>query len=91
VDGMMTDDEVDCALRRLCKCSNPFLRYVRLKEVGAGYILFNNIPDVKFKEYSFEFLERLAQFILPTIQSPKGRMNVLPLKRLICLNSLSAR
>jgi hypothetical protein len=40
VDGMMTDDEVDCALRRLCKCSNPFLRYVRLKEVGAGYILF---------------------------------------------------
>jgi hypothetical protein len=40
VDGMMTDDEVDSALRRLCKCSNPFLRYVRLKEVGAGYILF---------------------------------------------------
>ena len=43
VDGMMTDDEVDSALRRLCKCSNPFLRYVRLKEVGAGYIPFENI------------------------------------------------
>lgn len=33
----MSDDEVDSALRKLCKCGNPFMRYVRLKEVGAGY------------------------------------------------------
>ncbi|EFX69076.1 hypothetical protein DAPPUDRAFT_301193 [Daphnia pulex] len=36
MDGMMSDDEVDSALRKLCKCGNPFMRYVRLKEVGAG-------------------------------------------------------
>lgn len=36
VDGMMTDDEVDSALRKLCKCGHPFKRYARLKEVGAG-------------------------------------------------------
>ncbi len=40
MDGMMSDDEVDSALRKLCKCGNPFMRYVRLKEVGAGYVLF---------------------------------------------------
>ncbi|XP_046645842.1 serine/threonine-protein kinase PAK 2-like isoform X2 [Daphnia pulicaria] len=36
MDGMMSDDDVDSALRKLCKCGNPFMRYVRLKEVGAG-------------------------------------------------------
>jgi hypothetical protein len=40
MDGMMSDDDVDSALRKLCKCGNPFMRYVRLKEVGAGYVLF---------------------------------------------------
>lgn len=35
-DGLMSDDEVDSALRKLCKCNNPFKRYARIKEVGAG-------------------------------------------------------
>lgn len=38
-DGLMTDDEVDSALRKLCKCGHPFKRYNRIKEVGAGYEL----------------------------------------------------
>lgn len=34
--GTMTDEEVDTELRRVCKCSDPFKRYSRIKEVGAG-------------------------------------------------------
>lgn len=35
-NGAMTDEQVDIALRKLCKCGDPFLRYDRIKEVGAG-------------------------------------------------------
>ena len=36
--GGMTDDQVDTALTQICKCSDPFERFARIKEVGAGYI-----------------------------------------------------
>lgn len=40
VCGAMTDDDVDAALRKACKCSDPFKRYSRIKEAGAGYYYF---------------------------------------------------
>lgn len=38
----MTDEEVDAELRKVCKCGDPFKRYSRIKEVGAGYATFHS-------------------------------------------------
>ncbi|KAI9558915.1 hypothetical protein GHT06_015704 [Daphnia sinensis] len=66
VDGMMTDDEVDSALRKLCKCGHPFKRYARLKEVGAGasgtvYIAADSEADGKNERVAIKEIDLSKQ------------------------------
>lgn len=51
----MTDEEVDAALREVCSCSDPFNRYSRVKEVGAGYVVLHRISIILALCYCFMF------------------------------------
>ena len=73
VDGMMSDDEVDSALQKICKCTHPFKRYHRIKEVGAGYLINYNCCSHIVKHFTLPV--RLARSTSLVIQSQQERMS----------------
>ena len=85
VDGMMSDDEVDSALQKICKCTHPFKRYHRIKEVGAGYLINYNCCSHIVKHFTLPV--RLARSTSLVIQSQQERMSAWPSKKLICRNN----
>ena len=66
MDGIMLDYQVNSVFRKICKCCDPFGRYERIKEIGAGCVAVKNESCI-LKSYLFIalsiFLESLERFI----------------------------